>query len=50
MGAWSHMLQRLELVKLECASRPYAAVPAPGSSTRDKRRQRRVIDSIFTTI
>jgi 2-oxoglutarate dehydrogenase E1 component len=50
MGAWSHMLQRLELVKLECASRPYAAVPAPGSSTRDKRRQRRVIDSIFTAI
>jgi 2-oxoglutarate dehydrogenase E1 component len=44
------MLQRLELVKLECASRPYAAVPAPGSSTRDKRRQRRVIDSIFTAI
>ena len=50
MGAWSHMLERLDLVKLECASRPYAAVPAPGSSTRDKRRQRRVIDSIFTAV
>ncbi|PHR73614.1 MAG: 2-oxoglutarate dehydrogenase E1 component [Lutibacter sp.] len=49
MGAWSHMLQRLDLVKLEVASRPYAAVPAPGSSSRDKRRQKRVIDSVFDT-
>ncbi len=49
MGAWSHMLQRLDIVKLECASRPYAAVPAPGSSTRDKKRQRRVIDAIFNS-
>ncbi len=49
MGAWSYMLQRFDLVKLECASRPFAAVPAPGSSARDKRRQKRVIDSIFNT-
>ena len=47
MGAWSHILQRLDLVKLEVASRPYAAVPAPGSSTRDKRRQKKVIDQVF---
>ncbi|MDB4402578.1 2-oxoglutarate dehydrogenase E1 component [Algibacter sp.] len=47
MGAWSHMIQRMDLVKLEVASRPYSSVPAPGSSTRDKRRQRRVIDEVF---
>lgn len=47
MGAWSHMAQRMDLVKLEVASRPYNSVPAPGSSTRDKRRQRRVIDEVF---
>ena len=50
MGAWSHMLQRLDLVRLEVASRPYAAVPAPGSSARDKRRQKRVIDTVFNTV
>ena len=47
MGAWSHVLQRLDLVKLEVASRPYSSVPAPGSSTRDKRRQQRVINAVF---
>jgi len=47
MGAWSYMLQRFDLVKLEVASRPYAAVPAPGSSSRDKRRQKTVIDQVF---
>ena len=47
MGAWSFMAQRMDLVKLEVASRPYSSVPAPGSSTRDKRRQRRVIDAVF---
>jgi len=47
MGAWSHMMQRFDLVKLEVASRPYASVPAPGSSSRDKRRQKRVIDQVF---
>ena len=47
MGAWSHMLQRLDIVKLEVCSRPYSSVPAPGSSTRDKRRQKRVIDAVF---
>ncbi|MCF6280438.1 MAG: 2-oxoglutarate dehydrogenase E1 component [Flavobacteriaceae bacterium] len=50
MGAWSYILQRLDLVKLEVASRPYAAVPAPGSSARDKRRQKRVVDTIFNTV
>ncbi|WP_298493399.1 2-oxoglutarate dehydrogenase E1 component [uncultured Algibacter sp.] len=47
MGAWSHMLQRFDLVKLEVCSRPYNSVPAPGSSTRDKRRQKRVIYAVF---
>lgn len=47
MGAWSYMLQRMDLVKLEVISRPYNSVPAPGSSTRDKRRQRKVIDTVF---
>ncbi|MFV9551580.1 2-oxoglutarate dehydrogenase E1 component [Algibacter sp. PT7-4] len=47
MGAWSYMLQRLDIVKLQVCSRPYSSVPAPGSSTRDKRRQKRVIDSVF---
>ena len=49
MGAWTHMLQRLDIVKLEVASRDYAAVPAPGSGARDKRRQQRVIDTVFNT-
>ena len=49
MGAWSHMAQRLDIVKLEIASRPYSSVPAPGSSTRDKRRQQKVIDAVFDT-
>ena len=47
MGAWMHMAQRMNLVKLEVVSRSYSSVPAPGSSTRDKRRQRRVIDEVF---
>ncbi|WP_142784892.1 2-oxoglutarate dehydrogenase E1 component [Changchengzhania lutea] len=47
MGPWSHMAQRFDLVKLEVISRPYSSVPAPGSSTRDKRRQRRVINAVF---
>ncbi|WP_194766994.1 2-oxoglutarate dehydrogenase E1 component [Tamlana sp. I1] len=47
MGAWTHMAQRMELVKLEVCSRPYSSVPAPGSSTRDKRRQKQVVNSVF---
>ena len=47
MGAWSHMLQRMDLVKLEVCARPYNSVPAPGSGTRDKRRQKRVINAVF---
>ncbi len=48
MGAWSHLLQRFDLVRLQVASQPYYAVPAAGSSTRFKRRHQRVIDSVFT--
>lgn len=47
MGAWSHMLQRFQIRKLDVCSRDYYAVPAAGSSTRFKMRQRRVIDSVF---
>jgi 2-oxoglutarate dehydrogenase E1 component len=47
MGAWSYMLQRMNLVKLQVYARAFSSVPAPGSSTRDKRRQRRVIDAVF---
>ncbi|WP_406685078.1 2-oxoglutarate dehydrogenase E1 component [Seonamhaeicola sp. MEBiC1930] len=47
MGAWSFMLERLNIVKLEVCSRPYASVPAPGSSARDKSRQRQVIKDVF---
>jgi len=47
MGAWSFMSQRMDLVKLRAITRPYNSVPAPGSGTRDKRRQQRVIDEVF---
>ncbi|MEL4455620.1 2-oxoglutarate dehydrogenase E1 component [Lutimonas vermicola] len=47
MGAWSYMLQRFELKDLKVRSRKYYAVPAAGSSTRFKLRQRRVIESVF---
>ena len=48
MGAWSFMLERLELVKLNVRSRKYYAVPAAGSSTRFKKRHKVVIDSVFS--
>lgn len=47
MGAWSHMLERFDMVNLKVCSRPFYAVPAAGSSTRFKRRHQRVIDSVF---
>lgn len=47
MGAWSFMSERMDLVKLEPATRPYSSVPAPGSSTRDKKRQQAVLEEIF---
>ena len=37
----------MDLIHLEVASRPFYAVPAAGSSARFKRRQQRVIDSVF---
>lgn len=48
MGAWSFMLERFDLVKLNVRSRKYYAVPAAGSSTRFKKRHKAVIDSVFT--
>ena len=50
MGAWSFMLERLELVKLNVRSRKYYAVPAAGSSTRFKKRHKAVIDSVFSVM
>ena len=50
MGAWSYMLQRFELKDLQVRSRKYYAVPAAGSSTRFKKRQMRVIESVFDNI
>ncbi len=47
MGAWSFMLQRFELKNLKIRSRKYYSVPAAGSSTRFKKRHRRVIESVF---
>ena len=47
MGAWSYMLERFELAKLECVSRGYHSAPAAGSSTRFKRRHQEVLDKVF---
>ena len=47
MGAWSYLLERFDLVRLQVASRKYYAVPAAGSSTRFKKRHQRVIDDVF---
>ena len=47
MGAWSFMLERFELARLECASEAYRAAPAAGSSTRFKERHQAIIDKVF---
>ncbi len=47
MGAWSYILQRFDLVKLDVASRKYYSVPAAGSSARFKKRHQTVINSVF---
>ena len=47
MGAWSYILQRFDWRDLKLASRGYHASPASGSSVRFKRRQQRVLDTIF---
>ncbi len=47
MGAWSYMLERFELARLECASRDYRSAPAAGSSARYKRRHQEVLDKVF---
>ncbi|WP_100613956.1 2-oxoglutarate dehydrogenase E1 component [Confluentibacter citreus] len=50
MGAWSYMVERMTLVKLDVLARAYSSVPAPGSSTRDKRRQQTVINAVFDIV
>jgi len=47
MGAWGYMLMNFEQVKLRVASRRAYASPAAGSSTRSKKRHKKVIDSVF---
>lgn len=47
MGAWGYMLMNFNQVKLRIASRRVYASPAAGSSTRSKKRHKRVIDSVF---
>lgn len=47
MGAWPHILQRYTARQFKVASRDYFAVPAPGSNTRDKKRQQAVINQVF---
>jgi 2-oxoglutarate dehydrogenase E1 component len=49
MGAASYIMERMDLIKLNIISRPYNSVPAPGSGTRDRQRQQRVIDAVFGT-
>ena len=49
MGAWSYLLERFDLVRLNVCSRKYYAVPAAGSSTRFKKRHKAVIDSVFSS-
>jgi len=54
MGSWSFMFQRFEIndpkgnrIRLNVRSGNYYSVPAPGSSTRFKRRHEKIIESVF---
>lgn len=47
MGAWGYMLERFDLVKLECVSEPYRAAPSAGSSVRFKTRHQAIINKVF---
>ncbi|WP_440879926.1 2-oxoglutarate dehydrogenase E1 component [Tenacibaculum sp. C7A-26P2] len=47
MGAWTHMLERFELARLECVSRNYRSAPAAGSKKRYERRQDTVMAKVF---
>ncbi len=47
MGYWSYMLERFDLVKLECASEAYRSSPAAGSGARFKARHQAIIDKVF---
>jgi 2-oxoglutarate dehydrogenase E1 component len=49
MGAWSYIRERLNLIEIDVLSRSYNSVPAPGSSTRDRKRQQNVINAVFRT-
>lgn len=48
MGAWTHMLRNFRSVQLDCISRPASASPATGSPVRSKKRQRHIIDQVFS--
>lgn len=47
MGAWSHMLERFELARLECASEAYRSAPAAGSKKRFEERHAAIINKVF---
>ena len=48
MGAWSFMLQHYTSVALSVISRSLSASPASGSSTLHAKRQRAIIDEVFS--
>ncbi|NND95280.1 MAG: 2-oxoglutarate dehydrogenase E1 component [Flavobacteriales bacterium] len=48
MGAWTHMLRTYRTIPLECISRPASASPASGSPARSNKRQRHIIEQVFS--
>jgi 2-oxoglutarate dehydrogenase E1 component len=48
MGAWTHMLRTYRTVNLECISRPASASPASGSPARSNKRQKHIIEQVFS--
>lgn len=48
MGAWTHILRNYRTVNLECISRPASASPASGSPARSNKRQKHIIEQVFS--
>jgi 2-oxoglutarate dehydrogenase E1 component len=48
MGAWSYVMRMLRDLNIEVISPPASASPAPGSPKIHERRQREMIDRLFT--
>ncbi len=47
MGAWSHILRHLRHFPFQVIARSASAAPASGSAVRAKKRQQRVVESVF---